>query len=344
MCSGVSPLWFLFITAGLPGDSRRPVAAMLDGDLRRAEPPGDGLSAAFLVRLPLLLWLAGLREAAGWRMTGDIWDFLLLLGEALGLFGVVSSVATFASAWARSGLRCEWQLCGDGFNGRGSVWFRSLKTPLTWGGFSATALLLVPTFSELTPGSSECSSANAAGLWKETFLLDLLDFSTSASSLSFRDSGSSMIAHCWLIASSLFFLTVSTFCFLAAPIAAEFFLLAAVCFVTFFFLLPFLEIWEQDELESWEDEAKLNTDRSPRWAEAPSDCVEFPPSEVLHSGTATSDGFSTTQRTLRLRGLNQILKFFLNLTGEFPGGVRFLTGEWSAKKESSGYPKEISAL
>lgn len=80
------------------------------------------------------------------------------------------------------------------------------------------------------------------------------------------------------MASSLLFLTVSTFCFLVAKMAAGFFLVAAVFFTTFFFLLPFLEIWEQDELESWEDEAKLKTDRSPRWAGVLSGCVEFPPS------------------------------------------------------------------
>lgn len=58
-CRGVSPLWFLFITAGLPGDDRRPLAAKPDGDLQLAVLPTDGLSGCPFLRLP------GLREAAG---------------------------------------------------------------------------------------------------------------------------------------------------------------------------------------------------------------------------------------------------------------------------------------
>lgn len=79
-CSGVSPLWFLFITAGLP------VLGRPCGERRVLSTeglcPGSSLTVASL--LPKFPGLA--------RTRGDIWcnDFLLRPDETLGRFGVVS--------------------------------------------------------------------------------------------------------------------------------------------------------------------------------------------------------------------------------------------------------------
>lgn len=148
-------------------------------------------------------------------------------------------MATVPSVLSRSAL----QPCDESFSSRAtlpgdSVWVCSLRTLFTGGELPARQLLPRRTFSELAIGCADSCSADRAGLWKETLLLDLLVFS----SLSFTDSGSSMTAHCWLTVASLFFLTVATFCFLAGPVTAKLFLPAAVFLITFFFLLPVLEI------------------------------------------------------------------------------------------------------
>lgn len=64
---------------------------------------------------------------------------------------------------------------------------------------------------------------------------------------------------------------------------------------------------------------KLKTDRSLSWEELVSGCAATVPPESPFSGTVLSDLLSNMQRTLRLRGLNQILKFFLCLKTELSG-------------------------
>lgn len=99
----------------------------------------------------------------------------------------------------------------------------------------------------------------------------------------------------------------------------------------FLLLLLFLEFGEDDEPESWEDEVKLKIDMSPGWAELLADSAGPAPLVDPLSGDVTSEGVSTTQRTLRLRGLNQILKFFFCLKTECSGSALVLSGEQSAK-------------
>lgn len=160
------------------------------------------------------------------------------------------------------------------------------------------------------------------GLKKETLLVDLLTPSAQACPFLFGQSVSPVIPHCWFMASNLFFFIVSFVCFRVALLAhsTDISLLEAFLLVDLFFLLLllFLEFEDNDEPESWEDEVKLNIDMSPTstWAERLPDFAGPAPLVDPLSGEVTSEGFSTRQRTLRLRGLNQILKLFFCLKAE----------------------------
>lgn len=163
----------------------------------------------------------------------------------------------------------------------------------------------------LSCGTSDwSSSAVTAGLRNETLLLFLFALSAQLCSGPFKASTSLESPHCLFMASSLCFFILCLVCLHAAPVVlcTIDFLLAAVFLVDLFFpvLLPPLHPWEE-EPESCEDEVKLKIDRSCCWAVMVSDWA----AGDVSTGKVTSDSFSTAQRTLWLRGLNQILKFFL---------------------------------
>lgn len=175
------------------------------------------------------------------------------------------------------------------------------------------------------------SSDATAGLKKETLLVDFLTPLEQACPFLFGESVCSVMPHCWFMASNLFFFIVSLVCFrldlLAHCTLLEAFFLAAL----FLLLLLFLEHGEDDEPESWEDDVKLKIDMSRGWAELLPDVAGLASVVDLLSGEVTSEGVSTWQRTLRLRGLNQILKFFFCLKTEHLGSAWLFSGEQSAK-------------
>lgn len=346
-CSRVSPLWFLFITAGLPELARPTDAAWELGDFL----PGvaEGLSLCPPLELLVVLSQLGLVGDRGLRTTGDICpsDFLLQPGELLGRFGVVSNTSSLSPTMG--GL-------GECFGGeilccfsestvlRSFVIFWTTLMDMLWTGETSWFIsvvwppegvpLMVLNLSE-DPCGTWRLSAMTAGLAKETLLLDLFTLSAQSCSFSINTSTSSVIPHCWLIVSSLLFFMFRFVCLgliLVAP-CTNVFMLAAFFLADLFFLFFFslLHLCEEDELESWEDEVKLKTDRSCCWAEMVSDCDTAVSPEDLLSITTTSEGFSTVQCTFWLRGLNQILKFFFCLKTGLPGWVWISVTEESAK-------------
>lgn len=284
ICSRVSPLWFLFITAGLPEVGRITDAVGVQGDFWPTEGRAERLSPRSCLEFRILLSHLGLAEDGRLRMAGDICDFLLLPGEALGLFGVVSNVVTsstlhlFEECFKGETLLCssfELGPCVDSLLccmtlsdmlWPGWVWSFStvLSSEIFW------LMVFLPGLRSfvLPCGTSGWGSSDVtAGLRKETLLLDLLALSAQGCSFSFIEFSSSVMPHCWFMASSLFFVNVSLVCFrvvLVAP-CTDISLLAAFFLVNpfFLFLFSFLHLWEQ-EPESWDDEEKLKTDRSPR--------------------------------------------------------------------------------
>lgn len=270
-CSGVSPLWFFFINAGLPEVGLPPDATGVHGDFSPAAVGRDGLSPGSPLEFSMLSSHLRLSEGRGLCTAGDVWDFLLFVlfpGEALGLFGVVSNVATFSSTLA---------LLEEGFRGDASARLSGLlvvSDMLEPGWVGAPSTVMAPS-KGLLPGPSSsvppCGTLGwdsldvTAGLRKETRLLDLLgSFAQGFCSFSFKASSSSLIPHCWFMASSLCFFS---FCLvflrvvLVAP-CADPFPRTALFLVEPFFPFAFLDLGEPDEPESWEDEVKLKTDRS----------------------------------------------------------------------------------
>lgn len=355
MCSSVSPLWFLFTIAGLPEVGRPTDVLGVEGDFWTTVRGPEGLSLCSSLDFLILLPHLGLNEDGGLRVAGDNCDFLLLPGEALGLFGVVSSVVTFSSSLhlfeeclegealsCFSGLWIELGACEDG------VSCCMTLSDMLWPGcvWSFGRVLSSETFSLMVflPGrmaevflrrpSSWGSSDVTTGLRKETLLLDLPALSAQDCSFSFPGSTSTVMPHCWFMAPSLLFFIASSVFFRVALVAPceDIFLLPAFLLVETFFLLlfSFLHIWEGEEAESWEEEVKLKTERSPGWAESMSGCAAVVSSVGPLSGAGPSDGFSTMQRTLRLRGLNHILKFFLCFKTELSGCAWITAGEQSA--------------
>lgn len=367
-CSRVSPLWFFFITAGLP-DVARPTDARGEGDFLPTMDGKEGLALWSSLGFLVLLSDLGLVKDGGLRTDGDMWlsDFLLQPGEALGRFGVVSKVTTFSSSLDRleeSGFRGDMLACFSGLSiGVGSfsdnvsgwvtlfdviweswVWFLSIVVP------SLERLSLKVLLPELRQSSLILpwgSLDMRAGLRKETRLLDLLAASAHGCSFSIKVSTSSVIPHCWFMSSSFFFFICCLVCFwvvLVAP-CSDAFLLAEFFLFDLFFLLLFtvLHVWEQEEPESWEDEVKLKTARSLHWSVVVSGCAEALSLEDPLSGKVISGDFSIMQRTLRLRGLNQILKFFLCFKTVPSDCVGIITGEETAVRWEETKTKSYSA-
>lgn len=193
-------------------------------------------------------------------------------------------------------------------------------------------------------GSSDVS----AGLKKETLLVNLPTPSADACPFLFGESVFPIIPHCWFMASNLFLFIVSLVSLRVALLAhsTDISLLEAFLFEDLFFLilLLFLDFGDDDEPESWEDEVKLNMDMAPGWAERFPGLAGPAPLVDLLLAEETSEDFSTRQRTLRLRGLNQILKFFFCLKTE--GSFSALVSSRSEKKtkQTKKKPKWISSL
>lgn len=354
-CNRVSPLWFLFITAGLAELGRPTVAPRVQGDFLQVART-EGLSPCS--SLEPLVFLSQLGLVTDARTAGDnnILDFLLRPGEVLGLFGVVSKVLTFSSTLDVfvEGLVGETLTCFSGSSvGLRSftdgVFFWMTLTNILWLGETllfvsmvlpperlSFMLFLTALSSLLFPcGTSGWGlSEVTAGLRKETLLLDRFAPSAQAWSFCIDISTSSMIPHCWFIASSLFFFMFCLVCLRVVVVApcTNFFLLAAffLADLFFLFLVSSLRLWGEEEPESWEDEVKLKTDRSCCWVvKVSGGDAAFSPKDSL-SARVRSEGFSTMQRTLRLRGLNQILKFFFCLKTGLSGCVWISVTEKSA--------------
>ena len=321
-CKGVSPLWFLFMTVGLAWREWLPTGVRA-GDLLPMEP---GLSPCPSLDLWGLFPNINLPSDGGVvRRAGFPQPPVSLLlrgpGEIRGLFGVpsggshASDLGLFGVIWGEGTLSCLVGSVGSGsvlYDGWTGTWART-------GGIPAASLrpCVTPSMLPLTKtGFSSWGTAlpgvwDPAGLRKDTLLMDRLGFRSGLPACA--DTPTSVpISHCWLMVSSLCTFSFPLLCLrVIRTVATARFLCGPLLVGRFLVFLASSRVCgqEEPEPESWE-EMKSKMERSVDSTLLVSGFWGVVSGlGALLGGPSSGEGFCTLQRTLRLRGLNQILKF-----------------------------------
>lgn len=321
-CRGVSPLWFLFMWAGLLWRSNGgfvPVAGELLGLS----------SGSFMDLLGAVECLEPFAEFGGVGSAAALpgADLFLRPGDSLGRFGVVWGPPSCSSSLALLGVvpgevqEGFWMLAtGSGSCSQTGCMFWACDFCSSLGGsVSFTPSNFRVLFCGLRTSTwTFWGSGWLPRHWKDTLLLVFPSVSPkliSTSSKTLSSTAPSLLnPHCWFAVSSLIFLRfflvwhlVGGLGMLLAFLPKDLLLL----FFLFFFFPSFPpSLWGEEEPESWEEELKLKMDRLRSWS---LDAASDEPAGDFSVCKFTSTGFSTRQRTLRLFGLNQILKFLLCL-------------------------------